>query len=153
MPLAAALAACGFQPAYAPGDPARALQGQVEVADPSDKYGFDLVTRLEERMGRASDPKYRLGYVIKACETGVAITPENVITRYQVVGKIDYTLTNLDTGKVVTSGETNSFTSYSAAGNTVSTLTDEASARTRLMTILADQIMTRLIATAGTWAK
>ena len=147
MPLAAPLAACGFQPAYAPGGPARALQGQVEVTDPSDKYGFDLVTRLEERMGRASNPKYRLSYVIKARETRVAIT------RYQVVGKIDYTLTNLDTGKVVTSGEVNSFTSYSAAGNTVSTLTDEAFARTRLMTILADQIMTRLIATAGTWAK
>ncbi len=149
--LLTALAACTFTPAYAPGGPAAALQGAVRVDDPDTKAGFDLVERLEERLGRPQAARYRLSYTITVDPIGVGITPENAITRYNVKGAVDWALTDMD-GGAVTSGRADSFTSWSATGSTVAGLSAEEDASLRLMRILADQIVTRLLATSGTWA-
>jgi LPS-assembly lipoprotein len=96
MPLA--LAACGFAPAYAPGGGADRLVGTVWVQDPSDKNGFDLVERLEERLGRPRDIRYDLAYTITTEAVGVGITTDNKITRFNLKGVIDYTLTERASG-------------------------------------------------------
>ncbi|MFC2967428.1 LPS assembly lipoprotein LptE [Acidimangrovimonas pyrenivorans] len=145
-------AACGFTPAYGPGGPAAGLQGQVRADDPSDKAGFDFVGRIEERLGPPQGAKYRLSYRIETSTKGIAITPENVTTRYNVDGSVAYALHDAS-GKVVTEGKVSSFTSYSATGSTVATLAVQADAETRLMRILADDIVTRLIGSAGAWNK
>jgi LPS-assembly lipoprotein len=147
------LGACGFTPAYAPGGPAAGLQGTIRPDDPTDKLGYDLVVALEARLGRSAAPKYKLGYTITTDETGVGITTSNATTRYEVTGSIAYRLSDAASGTVLTSGTVDSFTSFSAAGSPVMTLTDEEAARTRLMDLLADQIVTRLIATSGAWSK
>lgn len=149
----APLAACGFTPAFAPGGPAAALRDSIRPDDPTDKNGFDLVTEFEARLGRATAPRFRLSYSIATSTTGVGITTSNAITRYDVTGKVSYTLRDSATGKELTSGTASSFTSYSAAGTPVSTLVDEADANTRLMTILADQIVTQLVAASGSYLK
>lgn len=145
------LAACGFTPAYAPGGNADALIGSIKVADPSDKRGFDLVQRLEERLGRPQNARHLLAYAIKTTATGVGITTENVITRFNVSGTVDWTLSDKDSGARLTGGQVQSFTSYSATGATVAGLAAQEDANLRLMRILADQIVTRLIAAAGQW--
>ncbi len=146
-----ALAACGFQPAYGPGGPAAGIQSSIRVADPSDKNAFDLVERLEERLGRPKADRFDLTYTIKTTATGVGITPDNAITRYNLNGTIDWALTNRTTGTRVTGGQVTSFTSYSATGSTVAGLAAQEDAARRLMRILADQITARLLATSGTW--
>jgi LPS-assembly lipoprotein len=145
------LAACTFAPAYAPGGPAANLQGAVRVDDPDTKAGFDLVERLEERLGRPSAPRYQLGYTITTKANGVAITPENAITRYHLTGTVDFTLKDQQ-GAVVTSGRVESFTAYSATGSTVAGLAAEEDASLRLMRILADLVVSRLLATSGHWS-
>ncbi len=147
------VAACGFAPAYGPGGAAAGLQGRIRVDDPSDKNGFDLVERLEERLGRPEAPRYALSYTIVTRTIGVGITPENAITRYNLTGSIDWGLTDTTTGTRLTGGRVNSFTSYSATGSTVAGLAAEQDAAFRLMRLLADQIVTRLIATSGQWAQ
>ena len=139
------LAACGFTPAYAPGGAATALLGTVRVADPTDKNGFDFVERMEERLGRPEAQRYTLAYTIRTETVGVGITTDNVITRYNLKGAIDYTLSDLN-GQRVTGGRVQSFTAYAATGSTVAGLAAEEDAATRLMRILADQIVARLIA-------
>lgn len=151
MPLA--LAACGFTPAYGPNGPASGLEGSVSVASPDDKNGFDLVERLEERLGRPKSVAYDLTYTIKTAATGVGITPDNAITRYNLNGSIDWALIARTTGTRVTGGSVHSFTSYSATGSTVAGLSAEVDAARRLMRLLADQIVTRMLATSGTWAQ
>lgn len=146
--LLAALPACTFTPAYAPGGAGAALQGRVRVDDPSDKNGFDLVQRLEERLGRPQAARFRLGYTISTEAIGVAITPENAINRYNLTGKVDWVLTDLD-GRKFAGGTAQGFTSWSATGSTVAGLAAEEDAGLRLMRILADQIVTRLVATPG----
>jgi LPS-assembly lipoprotein len=144
-----ALAACGFTPALAPNGPATALLETVYVQDPTDKNGFDLVERLEERLGRPENPKYDLAYTIVTETVGVGITTDNQITRYNLKGVIDYSLTDRASGARVTGGRVQSFTAYSATGSTVAGLAAEEDAATRLMRILADQITAQLIAASA----
>lgn len=144
MPLA--LAACGFTPAYAPGGAATALLGTVRVADPEGKNDFDFVERVEERLGRPEDHRYDLTYSIATEAVGVGITTDSRTTRYNLRGTIDYRLTETATGTPVTSGRVQSFTAYAATGSTVALLAAEEDAAYRLMRILADQIVARLIA-------
>ena len=145
-----ALAACGFTPALAPNGPATALLETVYVQDPTDKNGFDLVERLEERLGRPENPKYDLAYTIITETVGVGITTDNKITRYNLKGVIDYAMTDRASGARVTGGRVQNFTAYAATGSTVAVLAAEEDAALRLMRILADQIVARLIAASAT---
>ena len=151
--LTLALTACGFAPAYGPGGPAAGINGTIRAADPSDKNAFDLVARLDQRLGRPKTDRYDLTYIITTQAIGVGITPDNAITRYNLKGAVDWTLTDRGTGARLTGGKVESFTSYSATGSTVAGLAAEEGAAARLMSILADQIVTRLIATSGDWLK
>jgi len=149
----AALGACGFQPAYGPNGAAANLQSSIEVDAPNTRDGFNFVRRLEERLGQPEAAQFALSYTLKLSEDDVGITPAQSITRYNVLGAVDYAVRKVATGEVVHSGTVNSFTSYSATGTTVSTQTAKRAAYARLMIILADQITTRLIATSGGWAQ
>lgn len=148
----APLAACGFAPAYGPAGPARGLLGRIAIDDPTDRNGFDLVGELRARLGRASNPAWRLGYRISAYPSGVGIMPSSTITRYNVVGSVSYSLRPAAGGKDVASGTVRNFTSYSASGTVVETAASERDAYLRLMRILADQIVTGLVASSPGWA-
>ncbi|GHE05366.1 hypothetical protein U879_02960 [Defluviimonas sp. 20V17] len=145
------LAACGFAPAYGPGGPAAGIRGKIRPDTPADRDAFDLVNQIEARLGRPQDARFTLGYTIRTRETGVAITPDNTTTRYDVVGSVHYTLRDAASGRVLGQGEAHSFTSYGATGSTVATLAARADAHRRLMVILADEIATRLLATSAQW--
>jgi LPS-assembly lipoprotein len=147
MPLA--LAACGFTPAYAPEGAATRLMGTVRLADPVDKNGFDFVERIEERLGRTQVHRYDLAYSITTETVGVGVTADNLITRYNLKGVVDWTLSDTTSGQRITGGRVQSFTAFAATGSTVAGLAAEEDAGYRLMRILADQIVTRLIAEAA----
>ena len=147
------MAACGFAPAYGPGGPANGINGTIRAADPADKNAFDLVARLDQRLGRPNADRYDLTYTITTRPVGVGITPDNAITRYNLEGAVDWQLTDRGTNARLTGGKVESFTSYSATGSTVAGLAAQEDAAARLMRILADQIVTRLIATSGDWLK
>jgi LPS-assembly lipoprotein len=145
---ALALAACGFTPAYGPGGGAAALRGRIALASPDDRPAFELTARLEDRLGAAEAPLYRLDYAITILTTEVAITPDGAVTRYNLTGRVGWNLVETGGGATRLSGNAESFTSYSATGSTVAGLAAEEDAEARLMVILADQIVTRLIAAA-----
>ena len=140
----AALAGCGFTPAAAPGQGGTPLDGAVRVAPPDSRDSFDFVSRLENRLGRAHSPRYRLEHSLSTEQRTLGITPEQAVTRLSIVGRARYRLTEIATGREIDTGEVRSFTSYSGASSTLSTATARADARKRLMVILADQIVTRL---------
>jgi LPS-assembly lipoprotein len=80
---------------------------------------------------------------------GVGITTENEISRFNLKGVVTYSLTERATGARIAGGRVQSFTAYSATGSTVAGLAAEEDAATRLMRILADQIVARLVAVAA----
>ncbi|WP_424977285.1 LPS assembly lipoprotein LptE [Leisingera sp. S232] len=152
LPLLAA--ACGFTPVYAPGGTGSQLHGKIEIQAPEDIDGasgsdaYFLVQHLEQRLGRGGSAAYRLNLRLSTQEEGQAITADNEITRYSVIGTADYALTRQSDGKVTSSGTVRNFTGYSATGSTVETLAGERDAHNRLMVILADQITAQILATA-----
>lgn len=143
-----ALPACGFTPAYGPGGGMAALSGRIALPEPRDRATFDLVARLEDRLGRAEAPLFRLETALRVRPLGLAITPEGAVTRYNLLGGVDWRLLEVATGVERASGRAESFTSYSATASTIAGLSAQEDAQARLMRILADQIVTRLMAEA-----
>ncbi|WP_281968520.1 LPS assembly lipoprotein LptE [Roseovarius nanhaiticus] len=146
--LLAVLPACGFTPVYGVNGAGTALQGAVRADDPVTREGFLLVRELEARLGRADPGQYGLSYSVGIESESVAISATNVTTRYNLLGAVTYALRDLNTQAVITSGKVSNFTGYSASGSTVATQAAERDARERLMTMLTDQIITRLIVAA-----
>lgn len=141
-----ALGACGFTPVYGPGGVGQELLGRVEVKAPEDREAYELVKRLEERLGRAGAAPYFLDYTIEVESEDVGLTSAQEISRIRLNGTVAYALTDTATGEVLHSGSVRSFTSYSNLGSTVSTASVERDAYRRLMVILADMVHARLIA-------
>jgi len=142
-----AIAACGFQPVYGTGGSGAALQNSVQVDAPDDAFTYMLVREIETRLGRPDAPRYALALQIETREEGLVIDSADNTTRYNLIGSADFALRDLGTGQIETSGKVENFTGYSATGSTVATLAAERDAQIRLMTMLADQIVTRLYAT------
>jgi LPS-assembly lipoprotein len=143
-----ALSGCGFTPALGTGGAATGLIGRVRAEDPTDAPGFDLVRRLEERLGPPSVAEYDLTYRITTGSEGVAITADGAITRYNLTGAVEWALVRRADGLRMASGTEASFTAYSATGSTVAGLAAQEDATRRLMVILADQIVARLMVAA-----
>jgi LPS-assembly lipoprotein len=143
-----ALGGCGFTPALGTGGPARQLLGTVRAQDPKDQQDFDFVASFEDRLGRPDVVLYDLSYSIVTASEGVAVTGEGAITRYNLTGEVDWTLVRTGDGVRIAGGREDSFTSYSATGSTVAGLTAKEDAARRLMVILADQIVARLMVAA-----
>ncbi|CUH42507.1 LPS assembly lipoprotein LptE [Ruegeria atlantica] len=146
-----ALAACGFEPVYAPGGSGSALFGRVEVSAPNTVTSFLLVEDLEQKLGRSatSGSEYSLDVSVVTRTVAASITSTNETNRLIINGTANYSLRSKATGQVLASGSVTDFVGYSAAGSTVSTLADERDATQRLMVILSDQIISRLYATPG----
>lgn len=142
------LAACGFAPVYAPAGAAGRLRGRIAVQAPTDRNGFDLVRQLETRLGAPEAPLYDLAFSVSASRVAGGVTPDSAITRYQLVGTATWSLTERAGGARVAGGTARNFTAWSATGSTVAGLAAETDAAKRLMVILADQIVTQIIAKA-----
>ena len=139
-----ALAACGFTPVHAPGGAASGLQGRIDVAVPSDEEGFALVKRLEDRLGLPQGADLALTASIRISEDAVGFLPDGEISRFNVIGRVNWRLARLANGEEVAEGSETSFTSYSATSTTVATTFAQRDARRRLMIILADRIVADL---------
>lgn len=143
------LAACGFTPAYGPQGQAAALTGRIAPRAATGRAEFDFVRRFEERMGRPEAPYWRLDYTITLQTRAAELTTESAISRYHLTGRVDWQLVPLAEGAGPLNGTAQSFTAWAATGSTVAVRAAEEDAQLRLMRILADQIVTQLIAGAG----
>lgn len=145
MLMAMALAGCGFTPAFAPDGAGAKLLGRVILDAPDDKHAYQFVRRVEERLGRANHAKYGLSFDLSLREQAMAITSDDRTTRFDVMGRVTYALRDLDSKAVITSGSVDNFTGYSTTGSTVASFAARRDAYERLMVILADQMIARLI--------
>lgn len=145
---AIALAGCGFTPAYGPGGVGTALRNKVRIAAPDTAESFALANELTLSFGPATSPLYEISYEIQTTENQIGLTQDQEILRYHVEGSALYKLTSLSDGRVISSGKAASFTGYSVTSSAVDRLTASRDAYARLMKILSDQIVSRVLATA-----
>lgn len=143
-----AVSACGLTPVYGPGGKAAQLFGRVRPRDPVSYQDFAFNRRLAERLGPDDAAAYDLDYQLSIGVVPQAITPEEVTTRYSLNGTAAFALRD-SAGTVLARGRVSSFTSYSTTGTTIATLSAEGDARERLARMLADQVVTRLLAASA----
>ena len=143
---ALALAACGFSPVYGPGGAGGKLFGQIRTADPSTPDEFIFAGRIAERLGPDQSARFALAYKLRIAVVSQAITKDEVTTRYSLNGTADFVLSDAASGAQITRGQVSSFTSYSTTGTTIATMAAEQDAHDRLARMLADQVVTRLLA-------
>ena len=144
--LPALLAACGFAPVYGPSGVGRRLFGRIRTADPRTPDDFAFAGRIAEQLGPEESASYELGWQLRIAVVPQAITADEITTRYALNGTADYVLTDLASGRAVARGQVSSFTSYSTTGTTIATMAAEQDAHERLARMLADQVVTRLMA-------
>ncbi len=140
------LAGCGFVPVYGDGPE---IRGQFAFETEESVIGFHTRTRLAERLGTTTAPRYVIKVEITTSERAAAITAEGDTSRLNIIGVAQWSVVETGTGVQVETGRTEAFTSYAATGSTVATQATRDDARQRLAVILADMIVTRVLAGLG----
>lgn len=139
-----ATGACGFTPALAPGAPTLALRDSITVTAPDTIAGFAIRSRLTDRLGQPSAPRFTLAINLDQALDVAALSQAGDALRYNVVGAAGWILRDAG-GAVIGQGEVDGFTSYAATGTTVATQAAATDAVGRLMVILADMVVTDLM--------
>lgn len=147
------VAACGFTPVYGPTGEGNALRNRISIAEPDNRNEFDFVAQVEDRLGHVPNAPYKLSYQITTRDEGVGVTPAQETTRYNVFGTAAYQITPVGSKTPIHTGQVENFTGYSATSLIVGTQSVTRDANRRLMVVLADQVIARLIATAPDWAE
>ena len=139
-----ALGGCGFTPVYGPTGQASRLQNAILPDAPQGRDQYLLIQRFEERLGRGAGGPYALGYTYTISGQRMAVTGDNVTTRINLVGRVDFVLRDRATDAVLLRDSVEGFTGYSTTGSTSATEAAGRDAHERLATLLADQMVTRL---------
>ena len=142
------LAGCGFEPMYDQGAPAQAILGRIAVGPVEGAPAFELRERLNERLGGGAEADFILDVDLELRRTGVALTQENVTTRFNIIGAADFALRPASGGEALVTGQVRNITGYSApdseTASAFASLSAERDAERRLSRTLADQIVLRL---------
>ena len=137
-----ALAGCGFAPVYGNGGEPRGL---FTYQTPDTVAGYRLRAQLEQRLGMPAEPGYALSVTLTETRQPAAINASGDTTRYNVIGRATWTLTDAESGEEAGSGTVETFTSYAATGSTVATQAATEDATLRLSVALADMITGRVL--------
>jgi len=135
----AGLAGCRFTPVYAPGGAGRVLQGAVRADNPTQRHEYQFVSALEDRLGRPDAPRFALSYRIARRRIG------GDASRVQVLGSLQYVLTDMTTGAEVSAGRIDGDAGYSTTATQLAEQAAAEDAELRLMRMLADSLVLRLI--------
>ena len=123
-----------------------AVRGQFAFETDETVEGLHLGNRLVDRLGAPQNPTYTIKVTVSLSERAATITAEGDSARFNVIGIATWSVVNNASGQQITSGRTEAFTSYAATSSTVATQATRDDARKRLSVILADMIVTRVIA-------
>ena len=135
-----ALASCGFEPVYGENSAAEGTLSKASLRDPTTQPEFIFVKAFEQRVPRPQNPQYGINYQISIGYQGLDVIDAS---RVQVVGRIVADFVNLETDTVEFVSTVDAFTSYTSGGSFPET--QRRDAETRLIKILADRLLTRLI--------
>jgi LPS-assembly lipoprotein len=110
---AAPLGGCGFTPLYAQTGLSGGLT-HIQVVAPKGRVGYLLREDLDDQLGNAKGeaPRYRLEMVLNQVRQAHGLTANATAQRYELDLTVIYTLIDLSSGKVATTGQVISNVSY-----------------------------------------
>ena len=143
-----ALAACGFHPLYGKANPEVVPEMAAVKIDPiADRKGQQLrnmlYTQLNPR-GEPAHPKYLLETNLQEYTQASAIQIDEVATRANLLMDATYTLTDLQTGRLLFRHALRATTSYDIVQNEFANLSAQEDARNRALELISSDISTQL---------
>jgi LPS-assembly lipoprotein len=145
--LAPGLAGCGFTPLYAMPGVSKGL-ASIEIAAPRGRVGYLLREDLDDALGRdrSSAPAYKLELTLVQSRGPRGLTRTDVADYYDVGLTVQYTLTDLSTGKVAHAGQVTSQMSYDDSGQAYADIAAAQDAQKRIAADAAQRIQVQLAA-------
>jgi LPS-assembly lipoprotein len=154
--LALPLGGCGFHPLYAmPGQAKGAMRQKMQavyVEPVPDRTGYELRNHLIDLLDGASRPAkaaYRLRLTLDKKSDAVAVQSQKVagenvtetaITRYNDLMTVEYELTDVQTGAVLTHGMETGLSAYNVLSSPYATLVAQQDADKRAAEDIGDRI-------------
>jgi LPS-assembly lipoprotein len=141
------LGGCGFTPLYAaPG--AVASLTHIQVVAPQGRVGYLLREDLDDALGhtKGDAPRYRLEMVFDQARQAHGLTQNATAQRYELDLTVIYTLIDLSTGKVATTGQVVSNVSYDSADQPYAGIAARQDTQDRLASDAAQKIQVQLAA-------
>jgi LPS-assembly lipoprotein len=142
---AAPLGGCGFTPLYAqPAD--HPSLTHIDVVAPQGRVGYLLREDLDDAFGhdKGAPAAYKLEMQLGQSREAHGLTVNNVAQRYQLDMTVNFTLTDLATGKVAYTGSVWSAVSYDSAAQPYAGIAARQDTQDRLASVAAQKIQLQL---------
>jgi len=143
----APLAGCGFTPLYAQPGVASGLT-HIQVDAPKGRVGYLMREDLDDAFGHAKGdaPRYKLEMVLDQSRTAHGLTENDTAQRYELDMTVFYTLVEISTGKVATTGQVVSNVSYDSADQPYAGIAARQDTQDRLATDASQKIEVQVAA-------
>jgi LPS-assembly lipoprotein len=149
------LAACGFQPVYAPVEapgggraaPAVLALGEISIAPMPDRVGQLVRNNLLERFGpldQGRAPRYSLEIALEEEREGLAFERDESVTRYNYRLNAVYRLIDLRTGEVLHTARSRSISAFNVVESEFATVVAAQDAVARVAREISTDIEAQL---------
>ncbi len=142
-----ALGGC-FRPMLRADAAARTMRHRIALPSVNGRFDHYLVDSLENRLGEAVDPAFRLAVVTTITEEGLAVAQDNAVTRISLLAKAAWTLTRVGTAEPLIDDITYSQAGYNATGSLFATHQTRLDIERRLARDLGERISRSILARA-----
>ncbi|HVZ28766.1 MAG TPA: LPS assembly lipoprotein LptE [Asticcacaulis sp.] len=141
----ALLSACGFAPLYAQSGLTMSLS-QIAVDVPQTRTGYFLEQDLTNSLATQSDAKklYGLKIAMEENHYSIGYRVDDTSTRSELTNSVTYTLTDLQTGKVMTQGAFTDTVTYDTSTSPFTGIVSQQDAQKRVAASAAQKLQTAL---------
>jgi LPS-assembly lipoprotein len=142
---------CGFTPLYAQPGVAGGLT-HIQVDAPQGRVGYLLREDLDDALGhqKGDAPQFRLEMVMNQVRQAHGLTANATAQRYELDLTVTYTLIDIASGKVATTGEVFSNLSFDSTVQPYAGIAARQDVQDRLASDAAQKIQVRLAAWMAT---
>ena len=138
--MSTSLSSCGFTPVYGENSSAREVLENLTFEDPNSRIEQLFLKAVEQRLPPPANPKYQVEYRIVLSYQGL---DQVGASRVLVFGQVVSEFVDLNTSAVKFASSVDGFTSYTYSSEFAEFQKQDA--EERLMQILADKFITRLM--------
>lgn len=142
-----ALSGC-FRPMLAEDSAARSLRHRIALPAVEGRLGYYLVRTLEDRLGEPHEPDFRLDVVTTLTDKGLAVTPNNAVTRITLLAQAAWSVWRTGGAKPIVSDVAFSQSGYNATTSLFATRQARLDIEQRLARDLAGRIARGIFARA-----
>lgn len=147
--LLALLFSCGFEPVYRQANFSNSSElSKIKVNASSTVKGVIFKNELDKLLNPTSsndEAKYLLDTSFTKDKIAIAIQQDRTITRFKIIGKLNYKLTDLSNGKLLDEGVLKREAGYDRVDSDYATYVSDEDTTQRLIEELAEDARIRMI--------